>query len=41
MTYDWDGQRARRLMAFKLLAAVAAGLSLPLALALMLWTYVG
>jgi len=39
MTYDWDGQRTRRLVAFKLLTAVAAGLSLPLALTV--WTYIG
>jgi hypothetical protein len=39
MTYDWDGNRTRRLMALKLLTAVAAGLSLPLALTV--WTYMG
>ena len=39
MTYDWDGQRTRRTMAIKLMAAVAAGLSVPLVLTV--WTYVG
>jgi hypothetical protein len=38
MTYDWDGQRTRRLVALKLLTAVAAALSLPLAIAL--WTQI-
>lgn len=38
MTYDWDGQRARRMMMDKLATAVAAGLSVPLAISL--WTYI-
>jgi len=39
MNYDWDGQRARRLIAFRLVTAVTLGLSVPLALTL--WTYFG
>lgn len=39
MTYDWDGQRTRRLIAFKLITAVAVGISVPLAVTL--WTYIG
>jgi hypothetical protein len=39
MTYDWDGQRTRRMVAFKLMTAVVIGLSVPVAVAL--WTYVG
>lgn len=38
MTYDWDGQRTRRMIAFKLATAIAIGISLPLAVTL--WTYV-
>jgi hypothetical protein len=39
MTYDWDGQRTRRMVAFKFMTAVALGLSVPLAVTL--WTYIG
>jgi hypothetical protein len=39
MTYDWDGQRTRRVAALKFMTAVVIGLSVPLAVAL--WTYVG
>lgn len=39
MTYDWDGQRTRRAMAFKLMTAVAVGLSVPLAVTI--WSYIG
>jgi hypothetical protein len=39
MTYDWDGQRTRRKVAFKLMTPVAFGLSVPLAVTL--WTYIG
>jgi hypothetical protein len=35
MTYDWDGQRARRMMMLKLATAGAAGLSVPLAISLL------
>lgn len=38
MTYDWDGQRTRRIATFKLMTAVAIGLSVPLAVTL--WTYI-
>lgn len=39
MTYDWDGQRTRRLIAFKLVTAVVVGISVPSAVAL--WSYIG
>lgn len=39
MTYDWEGPRTRRVMAFKLMTAVAVGLSVPLALTV--WSYIG
>lgn len=39
MSYDWDGQRTRRMVLFKLMTAVVIGLSVPLAVAL--WTYMG
>jgi hypothetical protein len=39
MTYDWDGQRTRRMAAFKFMTAIAVGLSVPLAVTL--WTYIG
>lgn len=39
MTYDWDGQRTRRIVAVKLMTAVAIGLSVPLAVTL--WTFIG
>lgn len=39
MTYDWDGQRTRRTMAIKLMAADAVGLSVPLVVTV--WTYAG
>jgi len=39
MIYDWDGQRTRRTAAFKLMTAVAIGLSVPVAFTA--WTYFG
>lgn len=33
MTYDWEGQRTRRIRVVRLLTAVAVGLAFPL-----LWT---
>lgn len=34
MTYDWDGRRTRRVLLFKMMTAVALGLSVPLVAAL-------
>ena len=39
MTYDWDGRRTRRVVAFKLMTAVVVGLSVPLAVTV--WSYIG
>ena len=39
MTYDWDGQRTRRMATFKLMMAVALNISVPLAVTV--WTYIG
>lgn len=38
MTYDWDGQRTRRIQLAKLVTAIAVGLVVPLAVTA--WTYV-
>ena len=38
MTYDWEGQRARRIQFARLLAAVSIGVAVPLIV--MAWTYV-
>jgi hypothetical protein len=37
MTYDWDGRHARRIQVAKVLAAIALGLMVPLAVTA--WTY--